>query len=44
MTRMIKRLGHRVTQAENGQVALDLITANAADPDAKPFDILFLDK
>lgn len=44
MSRMIKRMGHKVTQAENGQVALDLITANAADPEAKPFEIVFLDK
>jgi CheY-like chemotaxis protein len=45
MSKMIKRLGHRVATAENGQIALDLITAaqNRVEG-ATPVEVVFLDK
>lgn len=39
MARMLKRLGHRVTQAEDGLIAKSKVLA----PDAS-FDVIFLDK
>lgn len=45
MSRMLKRLGHKVDTAEDGQHALDKITdAFNASPGAPPVDIVFLDK
>jgi CheY-like chemotaxis protein len=41
MARMLRRLGHSVREAENGQVALNLIVAAAQ---VEPIDIVFLDK
>ena len=45
MARMLKRLGHRVETAENGQIALEKITdAFHLLEDAAPVDVVFLDK
>lgn len=44
MSRMITRLGHQATQAENGQVALDLLREAHEDSLAEQYDIVFLDK
>ena len=43
MSRMLTRLGHQVTTAENGRVALDLINDSYQGRDPK-FDVVFLDK
>jgi CheY-like chemotaxis protein len=45
MAKMIKRLGHRVITAENGEIALDLITAAQKQADgATQVQVVFLDK
>jgi CheY-like chemotaxis protein len=45
MAKMIKRLGHRVATAENGRIALDLITAAQQQADgARRVEVVFLDK
>jgi hypothetical protein len=45
MAKMIKRLGHRVITAENGEIALDLITAAQKQADgATRVQVVFLDK
>jgi CheY-like chemotaxis protein len=45
MSRMITRLGHQVTTAENGKIALDMIRDSFEQKDNAPrFDIVFLDK
>jgi CheY-like chemotaxis protein len=45
MAKMIKRLGHRVATAENGKIALDLITAAQKEADgARRVEVVFLDK
>jgi hypothetical protein len=45
MAKMIKRLGHRVATAENGKIALDLITAAQKQADgARRVEVVFLDK
>lgn len=49
MTRMVKRLGHDVTTAEDGREALDLILAGhgrrgSGAGHSRTFDIVFLDK
>lgn len=45
MSRMLTRLGHQVTTAENGKIALDLINDSYTRKESAPiFDIVFLDK
>lgn len=45
MSRMIKRLGHAVATAENGELALDLIKrSHSESPGSAVFDVVFLDK
>ena len=45
MSRMLKRLGHQVTTAENGKIALQMIKDSFEQkPGSLPFDIVFLDK
>jgi CheY-like chemotaxis protein len=41
MSRMLIRMGHSVQQAENGKIALDLLTADFNGP--KEIDVCFLD-
>lgn len=44
MSRMLSRLGHQVTTAENGKVALEMIKDSfARKPNAPRFDVVFLD-
>lgn len=43
MSRMLQRLGHDVSQAENGSIALDMLR-DKQFKNEKQFDILFLDK
>jgi hypothetical protein len=43
MSRMLQRLGHDVSQAENGSIALDMLR-DRQFKNEKQFDILFLDK
>ncbi|KAL7421501.1 hypothetical protein Q5752_003270 [Cryptotrichosporon argae] len=44
MSRMLTRLGHQVTTAENGKIALDMIRASHEGLDSAPtFDVCFLD-
>lgn len=43
MSRMLQRLGHDVSQAENGSLALDMLRDKQFNNE-KQFDILFLDK
>lgn len=43
MSRMLQRLGHDVSQAENGAIALDMLR-DRQFKNEKQFDILFLDK
>ncbi|ORY21896.1 hypothetical protein BCR39DRAFT_488115 [Naematelia encephala] len=44
MSRMLTRLGHQVTTAENGKVALGMIRDSfLGQPDAPQFEIVFLD-
>jgi len=45
MSRMLTRLGHQVTTAENGKIALDMITDSFEGKETAPkFDVVFLDK
>ena len=45
MSRMLTRLGHQVTTAENGKIALDLINDSYERKEAAPaYDVVFLDK
>ena len=45
MSRMLTRLGHHVTTAENGKVALDMIRDSYEGKMSSPrFDVVFLDK
>lgn len=45
MSRMLTRLSHQVTTAENGKIALDMIRDSFDEkPNAPKFDIVFLDK
>ena len=45
MGRLLKRLGHKVETAENGQIALEKITDSFhLSEDAVPVDVVFLDK
>lgn len=45
MTRMIQRIGHKVSTAENGAVALKLLRERHLGSDkGKQYDIVFLDK
>lgn len=45
MSRMLRRLGHDVTTAENGKVCLELLRSSfERRPGAKDYDIVFLDK
>lgn len=45
MTRMIQRIGHKVSTAENGAVALKLLRERHLSSDkGKQYDIVFLDK
>ena len=45
MSRMLTRLGHQVTTAENGKIALDMISDSFDGKETVPkFDIVFLDK
>jgi CheY-like chemotaxis protein len=42
---MLTRLGHQVTTAENGKMALDLLMDSFAGKESAPiFDVVFLDK
>jgi CheY-like chemotaxis protein len=43
MSRMLQRLGHEVSQAENGSLALDMVRERHFG-EKKQFDIMFLDK
>lgn len=43
MSRLLTKLGCKVSTAENGQVALDEILPRTAGGDPPPFDIVFLD-
>ncbi|OCF42763.1 two-component system sensor protein [Kwoniella heveanensis CBS 569] len=44
MSRMLTRLGHQVSTAENGKIALDMITDSFEQkPNAPRFDCVFLD-
>jgi CheY-like chemotaxis protein len=45
MSRMLTRLGHQVTMAENGKIALQMIKdGEAGVPGVPKFDVCFLDK
>lgn len=45
MSRMLTRLGHQVSTAENGKIALEMIRDSFNDKPGTPkFDIVFLDK
>lgn len=45
MSRMLRRLGHQVTTAENGKIALDMIRDSfEGRGNAPKFDVVFLDK
>jgi CheY-like chemotaxis protein len=45
MSRMLTRLGHQVTSAENGKVALEMIRDSYQRKDNTPaYDVVFLDK
>ena len=45
MSRMLRRLGHQVTTAENGKIALDMIRDSfEGRANAPKFDVMFLDK
>lgn len=45
MCRMLTRLGHRVSSAENGKIALRMIKDACEDKANAPhFDVVFLDK
>jgi CheY-like chemotaxis protein len=45
MSRMLTRLGHQVTTAENGKIALDMIRDNwEGKGNAPRYDVVFLDK
>lgn len=45
MSKMIKRLGHRVKTAEHGKIALDMMFEASGGKDGTArFDIVFLDK
>ena len=45
MSKMLKRLGHRVTTAEHGQMAFEMINnAFRLEPDQPRIDVIFLDK
>lgn len=45
MSRMLTRLGHQVTTAENGKMALELLTDCFEGKAGVPkFDVVFLDK
>ena len=45
MSRMLKRLGHQVTTAENGNIAFDMLRDSfQAKPGSAKFDVVFLDK
>lgn len=43
MARMLRRLGHQVTTAENGRMALDMIIASFEPDSTTHYDIVFLD-
>lgn len=45
MARTIQRLGHRVSEAEDGMAALELLrAAHEGQEGATQFDVVFLDK
>ena len=45
MSRMLTRLGHQVTTAENGKIALEMIKDSFEGKAGLPkFDVCFLDK
>lgn len=45
MSRMLTRLGHQVTMAENGKIALAMIKdSQEGKPGVPKFDVCFLDK
>jgi CheY-like chemotaxis protein len=45
MSRMLTRLGHQVTMAENGKIALQMIKdSQEGKPGVPKFDVCFLDK
>lgn len=44
MSRMLTRLGHSVVSAENGKIALEMISASHENPDGPLYDVVFLDK
>lgn len=45
MSRMLTRLGHQVTTAENGKIALRMLEHSFEGIEGTPkFDIVFLDK
>jgi len=45
MSRMLTRLGHQVTMAENGKIALGMIKdSHEGKPGVPKFDVCFLDK
>lgn len=45
MSRMLTRLGHQVQTAENGKVALDMLTASYRRREGSvAYDVVFLDK
>jgi CheY-like chemotaxis protein len=45
MSRMLTRLGHQVTMAENGKIALGMIEdSQEGKPGVPKFDVCFLDK
>ena len=45
MSKMIKRLGHRVSTADNGKIALDMMNdAFVGRPGSTKVDVVFLDK
>jgi CheY-like chemotaxis protein len=45
MSRMLTRLGHQVVTAENGKIALEMITDSfERRPGAPQYDVVFLDK
>jgi CheY-like chemotaxis protein len=45
MSRMLTRLGHQVTMAENGKIALGMIKdSQEGKPGVPKFDVCFLDK
>ena len=45
MSRMLTRLGHQVTTAENGKIALNMIRDSFEQkPGSLRYDVVFLDK